>query len=198
MARVLVNHPWGTLVKLSHKLNKQVDCISKKTKWIKSLKHKCRHCDEHLVSDCTGCCHLKNFQCSYCRKVRQNVGINVLVIVCIWYVFPNFSTEASSNVKALRQFNMPMSTLTGYSHAPACIFISNGELNKSRHSWQVTYSITCAWHSTYPHFQGCQWSGKIREKIQCHGKVLELREKSGKYLDAGNLGKIREFCDEWP
>ena len=37
---------------------------------------------------------------------------------------------------------------------PACVFISNGELNKCCHSWQVTDSITCAWHSTYPNFRG--------------------------------------------
>ena len=40
-----------------------------------SLKRKCRHCDEILITGCTGSCHFDNFQYSQWWKFHQNEDI---------------------------------------------------------------------------------------------------------------------------
>ena len=45
-----------------------------------SLKRKCRHFDEILITGCTGSCHFDNFQCSQWWKFHQNEDISVSVI----------------------------------------------------------------------------------------------------------------------
>ena len=44
-----------------------------------SLKRKCRHFDEILITGCTGSCQNDNFQCSQWLKIRQNDDIFVSV-----------------------------------------------------------------------------------------------------------------------
>ena len=45
-----------------------------------SLKRKCRHFDEILITGCTGSCQNDNFQCSQWLKFRQNDDIFVSVL----------------------------------------------------------------------------------------------------------------------
>ena len=45
-----------------------------------SLKRKCCHFDEILITDCTESCHFDNFRCSQWWKFRQNDDISVSVI----------------------------------------------------------------------------------------------------------------------
>ena len=44
-----------------------------------TLKRKCRHFDEILITGCTGSCHFDNFQCSQWWKFHQNEDISVSV-----------------------------------------------------------------------------------------------------------------------
>ena len=46
-----------------------------------SLKRKCRHFDEILITGCTGSCHFDNFQCSQWWKFHQNEDISVSVLM---------------------------------------------------------------------------------------------------------------------
>ena len=46
-----------------------------------TLKQKCRHFDEILITGCTGSCHFDNFQCSQWWKFRQNEDISVSVYI---------------------------------------------------------------------------------------------------------------------
>ena len=46
-----------------------------------TLKRKCRHFDEILITGCTGSCHFDNFQCSQWWKFHQNEDISVSVIM---------------------------------------------------------------------------------------------------------------------
>ena len=46
-----------------------------------SLKRKCCHFDEILITDCTESCHFDNFRCSQWWKFRQNDNISVSVLV---------------------------------------------------------------------------------------------------------------------
>ena len=45
-----------------------------------SLIRKCRHCDEIIITDCTGSCHFDNFRCSRWWKFHQNDYISVSVV----------------------------------------------------------------------------------------------------------------------
>ena len=45
-----------------------------------SLIRKCRHCDEIIITDCTGSCHFDNFRCSRWWKFHQNDNISVSVV----------------------------------------------------------------------------------------------------------------------
>ena len=47
---------------------------------LQSLKRKCRHFDEILITGCTGSCHFDNFQCSQWWKFHQNEDISVSVM----------------------------------------------------------------------------------------------------------------------
>ena len=51
--------------------------------YLPSLKRKCRHFDEILITGCTGSCHFDNFQCSQWRKFHQNEDISVSVMCWI-------------------------------------------------------------------------------------------------------------------
>ena len=42
-----------------------------------TLKRKCRHFDEIVITDCTGSCHFDNFQCSRWWQFHQNEHISV-------------------------------------------------------------------------------------------------------------------------
>ena len=46
---------------------------------LSTLKRKCRHFDEILITGCTGSCHFDNFQCSQWWKFHQNEDISVSV-----------------------------------------------------------------------------------------------------------------------
>ena len=46
-----------------------------------SLKRKCCHFDEILITDCTESCHFDNFRCSQWWKFRQNDDISVSVLL---------------------------------------------------------------------------------------------------------------------
>ena len=46
-----------------------------------SLKRKCRHFDEILITGCTGSCHFDNFQCNQWWKFHQNEDISVSVLL---------------------------------------------------------------------------------------------------------------------
>ena len=46
-----------------------------------SLKRKCRHFDEILITGCTGSCHFDNFQCNQWWKFHQNEDISVSVFI---------------------------------------------------------------------------------------------------------------------
>ena len=46
-----------------------------------TLKRKCCHFDEILITDCTESCHFDNFRCSQWLKFRQNDDISVSVHV---------------------------------------------------------------------------------------------------------------------
>ena len=48
--------------------------------FVTSLKRKCRHFDEILITGCTGSCHFDNFQCSQWWKFHQNEDISVSVL----------------------------------------------------------------------------------------------------------------------
>ena len=48
-----------------------------------SLKRKCCHFDEILITGCTGSCHFDNFQCSQWWKFHQNEDISVSVLLLI-------------------------------------------------------------------------------------------------------------------
>ena len=48
-----------------------------------SLKRKCRHFDEILITGCTGSCHFDNFQCSQWWKFHQNEDIYVSVFTFV-------------------------------------------------------------------------------------------------------------------
>ena len=52
-----------------------------------SLKRKCRHFDEILITGCTGSCHFDNFQCSQWWKFHQNEDISVSVICCLFNTY---------------------------------------------------------------------------------------------------------------
>ena len=52
-----------------------------------TLKRKCRHFDEILITGCTGSCHFDNFQCSQWLKFRQNEDIFVSVLWCVFCGF---------------------------------------------------------------------------------------------------------------
>ena len=54
--------------------------------WAVTLKRKCRHFDEILITGCTGSCHFDNFQCSQWWKFHQNEDISVSVDVrLVWF-----------------------------------------------------------------------------------------------------------------
>ena len=53
-------------------------CVSKLGRH--TLKRKCCHFDEILITDCTESCHFDNFRCSQWLKFRQNDDISVSVL----------------------------------------------------------------------------------------------------------------------
>ena len=70
---------------LYHYMVKEIlECLSLIEKWLpqatQSLKRKCRHFDEILITGCTGSCHFDNFQCSQWWKFHQNEDVSVSVI----------------------------------------------------------------------------------------------------------------------
>ena len=57
-----------------------------------SLKWKCHHFDEILITGCAGSCHFDNFQCSQWLKFHQNDDIFVSVIT-IHKSFNHYKTK---------------------------------------------------------------------------------------------------------
>ena len=62
-----------------------------------TLKRKCRHFDEILITGCTGSCHFDNFQCSQWWKFHQNEDISVSVDISTnlgvyWFKQSNVTT----------------------------------------------------------------------------------------------------------
>ena len=59
-----------------------------------TLKRKCRHFDEILITGCTGSCHFDNFQCSQWWKFHQNEDISVSVYGIYYHkdveIYPNY------------------------------------------------------------------------------------------------------------
>ena len=51
-----------------------------------TLKRKCCHFDEILITGCTGSCHFDNFQCSQWWKFHQNEDIFVSVIIVAFHL----------------------------------------------------------------------------------------------------------------
>ena len=90
-----------------------------------TLKRKCRHFDEILITGCTGSCHFDNFQCSQWWKFHQNEDISVsvneydlqmwltgahtafsIVMECTWWW--RHPMEAVSALRALCEGNPPV------------------------------------------------------------------------------------------
>ena len=63
-----------------------------------SLKRKCCHFDEILITDCTESCHFDNFRCSQWLKFRQNDDISVSVFVLTQCIVPDIDYTLSKQV----------------------------------------------------------------------------------------------------
>ena len=80
---VPVKHPWRIWISKSHESSRNPYHIPNKEDAIQNcvhtLKRKCIHFDEILITGCTGSCPSDNFQCSQWWKFRQNNDIFVSV-----------------------------------------------------------------------------------------------------------------------
>ena len=86
---VCQRHPRSWCVNQLHPINHYVHI---------TLKRKCRHFDEILITGCTGSCHFDNFQCSQWWKFHQNEDISVSVYPFIDALFSNAQVEAKWRV----------------------------------------------------------------------------------------------------
>ena len=81
-----------------------------------TLKRKCRHFDEILITGCTGSCHFDNFKCSQWWKFHQNEDISVSVYLIRWWTLPRARIQGLRPTNERRHYKVTPS-LIGWAQA---------------------------------------------------------------------------------